>query len=86
MPDVESALLVRTWDEVDAKLLSTGTDDTVLDVPETVTEELPLSNAEEPPRELVPLVDEDPPPWELLGISVDDAAAVKVFDWEPSFV
>lgn len=83
LPDVESALFVRTSDEVDEKLLSVGKDVTVLDVTEIVTVELPLSTADEPLGELVPLVDEDPPPWELLEISVDEAAAVRVLDWEP---
>ncbi len=83
LADVESVVLVRTMDKVDEKLLSVGTDDTVLDVIVIATEGLPLSNADEPPGELVPLVDEDPPLWELLEIFVDDAADVKVLDWEP---
>lgn len=82
LPDVERALVVRTSDEIDEKLLSVGIDVTVLDVTEIVTVGPPLSNADEPLGELIPLVDEDPPPWELLEISVDDAAAVKVLGWE----
>ena len=55
----------------------------VLNVPELVTEGLPLSNADEPLEELVPPADEDTPPWELLEIYVDKATDVKVLCWKP---
>lgn len=61
LPDVESVVLVRTSDEVGERLLVGGTDDTVPDVTEIVTETLPLSDADESLGELVPLVNEDPP-------------------------
>lgn len=83
LPDVEIAVLVRSVDEVDEKLLSVGIDVTVLEVAEMVTEGLPLSNVNEPLGELVPPVDEDTPPCDLLGISVDEATDVKVLCWEP---
>lgn len=83
LPDVESALVVSTSDEVDEKPLFVGIDVTVLDVTEVVTEVPPPSDADEPLEELVPLVEGDPPPWELLEISVYDAADVEVLDWEP---
>lgn len=61
LPDVVREVLVRPSDEVGEKLLSGGTDDAVPDVTETVTEGLPLSDADETLGELVPLVDRDPP-------------------------
>lgn len=61
LPDVDSVVLAETSDGVSEKLMSIGTDDTVPDIIEVVTEGLPLSDADEPLGKLVPVVDEDPP-------------------------
>ena len=61
LPDVDNAVLVRTWDEVGEILLPGGTEDTLPDITGIVTEVLPPSDADEPLGELVPVVDENPP-------------------------